>query len=235
MIVLSIDTCDPRGSVAVVTDETVRSIRVHSFDDYSSWLLPATAAALGEAGWAWSSLDLLAVATGPGSFTGVRVGLTAVKAWAEVYAKPVVGVSRLEALASLASHAEWVAATFDAHRGQVFAALYRRCAHGLEAVEPGLVITATALVSLVTEKAGTALVEWVTLDPDVLRSSDNWSERARFGDLVTPCSGSLAVPIARMAAERAKRGEFTDTLALDANYVRRSDAEIFWKGPAHVG
>src|SRR5580704_19770272 len=130
MISLAIDTSDSRGSVAVRRDAvTVVSHRHESTEDYSSWLLPTVDSALREASVGFRDLNLIAVATGPGSFTGVRVGLTVAKAWGEVYGVPLVGVSRLEAIGRLAlpvaSGAGWIAAFYDAHRGQIFAALYR--------------------------------------------------------------------------------------------------------------
>ncbi len=234
MISLAMDTCDARGSVALRLDGVCRSIRIHEADDYSNWLLPAADAVLQEAGCAWPSVGLLAVATGPGSFTGVRIGLTAVKGWAEVYRKRIVGVSRLEAMARIGTHKEWLAPLFDAHRGQVFGALYRRNGKDLQTVEPGLVIAPSALLTLVQQRVGAETVEWPTLDPDLIVACENWAERAEQGDVITPCRGALANAIGELAEERAARGEFTDTLTLDANYVRRSDAEIFWKSPAHV-
>ena len=67
----------------------------------------------------------LAVSTGPGSFTGVRVGFATVKAWAEVYGTRVVGVSRLESMARVGDRSGLVAASYDAQRGQIFGGLYR--------------------------------------------------------------------------------------------------------------
>src|SRR5690242_3310774 len=128
VIVLAIDTCDSRGSVAVLRDATVVKVLAHeSEEDYSSWLLPAVGKSLEGSGLRVQDVDAYAAAAGPGSFTGVRVGLTSVKAWAEVYGKRIVAVSRLEALAAEAlGEAGWVAAFFNAQRGQVFAAIYRR-------------------------------------------------------------------------------------------------------------
>ncbi|HEX9344463.1 MAG TPA: tRNA (adenosine(37)-N6)-threonylcarbamoyltransferase complex dimerization subunit type 1 TsaB, partial [Candidatus Acidoferrum sp.] len=88
MIVLAIDTCDSRGGVAVLRDEAVLKIVAHeSQEDYSSWLLPAVRECLLAGRLQMEDVDAYAVAAGPGSFTGVRVGLTTVKAWAEVYGK----------------------------------------------------------------------------------------------------------------------------------------------------
>ena len=144
VITLAIDTSERRGSVVVRKEGQRAALRHHeSREDYSSWLLPAVDVCLGEATVQMAEVDLLAVCTGPGSFTGVRVGLTTVKAWAEVYGKKLVGVSRLLALARCAEgQAPIVAACYDAQRGQMFAAMYRRKELQLERVEEEMVIEA---------------------------------------------------------------------------------------------
>jgi tRNA threonylcarbamoyladenosine biosynthesis protein TsaB len=84
VIVLAIDTCDARGSVAVLRDEAVLKVVAHDSDqEYSAWLLPAVREALGGSGLQMEDVDAYAAAAGPGSFTGVRVGLATVKAWVE--------------------------------------------------------------------------------------------------------------------------------------------------------
>ena len=116
MNLLALDTCDARGSVSVLRDdEVLQTVEHDTSDDYSIWLLPAIDRALQASGLAFADIDVYVAASGPGSFTGVRVGLTTVKAWAEVTGRPVVGVSRLEALATLAAPAgEFVAAFTNA-------------------------------------------------------------------------------------------------------------------------
>jgi len=190
-----------------------------------------------------ASVDLYAVATGPGSFTGVRVGLTTVKAWCEIYGKPVVGVSRLEALIASggpeAARAErasgapalW-AAFYDAQRGQVFGALYRDEAGGLERVGDEMVIEAERLLEMAEGEGGEGPIHWVSLDPELITGLKGWGERSRRGDVIQRVSPQLATAIGRIAERRAAEGRYSDPLELDANYVRRSDAEIFWKGPA---
>jgi len=113
-----------------------------SAEDYSSWLLPAVGRGLRSAGANLRELDLLAVASGPGSFTGVRVGLTTVKAWAELFGTRVAGVSRLEVMARQAENASgFVPASFDAQRGQVFGGLYKRdVKQGWSLIEQEMVI-----------------------------------------------------------------------------------------------
>ncbi len=235
MITLAVDTCDGRGSVGVRLNGRCVGVRLHEVDEYSSWLLPAVESSLQEAGVSLEELDLLAVANGPGSFTGVRVGLCAVKAWAEVYGKRVVGVSRLEAMAGSVTEEGLVAACFDAHRGQMFAGLYRKGEGKLERVEEEMVVGAEEFVARVKELSGGEVVHWTTLDPKIIEELERWKEMASRGSTLLKCEGGLANAIGKLGEEKATRGEFTDIAELDANYVRRSDAEIYWKGPAYRG
>jgi len=231
---LAIDTTESRGSVAFLRDGETIALTAHKGSaDYSGWLLPAVEEVLERAASRMEDVNLLAVATGPGSFTGLRVGLTTVKAWAEVYGTPVVGVSRLEAMAyrragEVASG--FLAVFYDAQRGQLFGALYRSDGGQLVRVEDERVIPPAEFVKWVAEQTGEQPVTWISLDPELLTSLESWGERSAIGDKVVPCVPNLAAAIGRLAEERARCGMFSDPLALDANYVRRSDAEIFWKG-----
>lgn len=233
MITLAIDTCDRFGSVGLQVNGALLLVRHHADEDYSSWLLPAVESLLTEAGKLYKDVDLFAVATGPGSFTGVRVGLCTVKAWAEVHAKPVVGVSRLAALARQAAHQGLVAAAYDAHRGQLFAGLYRHLPTSWELIEQEMVIAPEEFLAFVQERALGEAVRWVSLQPELIRDLPAWAKHESKGSVLISSDVPLIHRIAELAEEKAARAEFTDVLQLDANYVRRSDAEIFWKGPAH--
>jgi tRNA threonylcarbamoyladenosine biosynthesis protein TsaB len=231
MITLAIDTSDPRGSVALLKDGAVVARRTHdNTQDYSAWLLPAVDAALSEAKTKMEQLDLLAVSTGPGSFTGLRVGLTTVKAWGEVYGKRIVGVSRLEALAHCwEGSSDFVASCYDAQREQLFAGLYRNAPGTLARCGDELVISPEDFVRMVDEQAGNRSLAWITLDPEKLENLEAMKQRTASGDQIIRVSSELARMIGRRAEEEAAKGLFSDSLTLDANYVRRSDAEIFWK------
>jgi tRNA threonylcarbamoyladenosine biosynthesis protein TsaB len=235
MIVLAIDTCDARGSVAVLRDSAVLRVVAHeSQEDYSTWLLPAVRECLGGGELRMEDVDAYAAAAGPGSFTGVRVGLTAVKAWAEVYGKKIVAVSRLEALAAEAvGGTNWVAAFANAQRGQVFGAVYRRTGKGLVRLGDEVVIAPGKFVEAVTEFAKSEQISWVSTDAECVVSEEVWKARELRGERIESVSGVRAPMIGRLGIEALKEGRFTDALTLDANYVRRSDAEIFWKGAAH--
>jgi tRNA threonylcarbamoyladenosine biosynthesis protein TsaB len=104
--VLALDTATPSGSIAVLDDEKVIGVTSTASDEtYSSRLFRQLEFLLAELKRSLQSFDLFAVNSGPGSFTGLRVGLTAAKGWGEVYSKPVIGVSGLEAVAAQSSGA----------------------------------------------------------------------------------------------------------------------------------
>src|SRR5262249_30567234 len=128
VLLLALDTCDARGSIALLRGETVLGEVSHPADlEYSTWLIPAVDALLATHRVSHADLAGYATASGPGSFTGVRVGLTTAKAWSEVYGKPAYPISRLSVLAEMAPESAGFAAAFiDAQRKQIFAALYER-------------------------------------------------------------------------------------------------------------
>ncbi len=232
MFLLALDTCDARGSIALLHDLEVVGQALHpASEDFSSWLLPAIDELLSQNSVSHADLAGYAVTSGPGSFTGVRVGLTTAKAWAEVYGKPIYPVSRLAILADCVPHTAEYAATFiDAQRKQIFAALYRRQADGWRLLGDEAVIDPSEFFHSVRQTAGTSGIVWVSLDPEILTSpmGNNQIPNAAAVLAVTP---PLASQVGLYALKHlAQQG--TDALSLDANYVRRSDAEIFGKKAA---
>jgi tRNA threonylcarbamoyladenosine biosynthesis protein TsaB len=237
VIVLAIDTCDARGSVAALRDASVLKVVAHdSQEDYSSWLLPAVGECLIGASVAIRDVDVYAVAAGPGSFTGVRVGLTTVKAWAEVYGKRIAPISRLEAMAAEAAPGTASVAAFaNAQRGQVFGAVYRRNGKSLVRLGDEMVIAPGKFVEAATEFAKSERISWVSTDAECVIGEDAWKARELLGERIESVSSVCAPMIGLLGMEALKEGRFTDALTLDANYVRRSDAEIFWKGSVAHG
>ena len=221
----------------MLRDDAVLKLVAHeSEEDYSSWLLPAVQECLDGGGFQMEDVDAYTVAAGPGSFTGVRVGLTSVKAWAEVYGKRIAAVSRLEALAVEASAGRaCVAAFFNAQRGQVFGAVYQRSGAGLVRVGDEMVIAPGKFVEAAAEIANDAGISWVSSDAECLVTEEAWKAREMRGERVESVSSVRAPMIGRIGIAALAEGRFTDALALDANYVRRSDAEIFWKGSTAHG
>ena len=130
MRVLALDTTTRAGSVALVDDTLIVEERPGDPSRTHAERLPAELLAVSEAhGVALSSIDIFAVAAGPGSFTGLRIGLATVQGLGFVTGRQIVGVSALEALAQAASRAvaagALVAAWMDAQRREVFSVLYR--------------------------------------------------------------------------------------------------------------
>jgi tRNA threonylcarbamoyladenosine biosynthesis protein TsaB len=260
------DTCDVRGSVALVeiaaatmprseaeTGGCVLSSEAHlSDEDYSTWLLPAVERVLQAAGKRLADVNVVAAAAGPGSFTGIRIALTTAKAWNEVLGLPVAAVSRLEALASECQHsaaahpgdetgAGLVAASCDAQRGQLYGALYRwQSVAGAESVEGAAarlvrlgderVVSPAELIAWASDEAGDEPIAWVSLEPSSLTNDPAWLRRAALGEEVACAPALLASGIAQVASRMAAEGRLTDALSLDANYIRRPDAEVKWKG-----
>src|ERR1700693_2126713 len=135
MLILAIDTSTRMGSAAVLRDaEVLAEVSAYEETAYSSRLFRDIALLQDRANFRMDQVDVFAVAAGPGSFTGLRVGLTAVKAWAEVHGKPIAAISGLEAIAAESligvapnpSNPPFLAPFLDARRGQVFGATYLR-------------------------------------------------------------------------------------------------------------
>jgi tRNA threonylcarbamoyladenosine biosynthesis protein TsaB len=238
MLILAVDTSTRTGSAALLRDaEVLSEISGHEETPYSTRLFRDVALLQERANLRLDQIDVFAVAAGPGSFTGLRVGLTAVKAWAEVHGKPIAAISGLEAIAAGSltgdppsdSNSQFIAPFQDARRGQVFGAIYRKisgAALGLALDSEESILTLEEFLELVKAKSP-ELVEIVSPTPDVLSAT-------RIGDAlpgarVVQVSAALAPAIGRLGFERAKRGDLVDSIWLDANYVRRSDAESSWK------
>jgi tRNA threonylcarbamoyladenosine biosynthesis protein TsaB len=240
VLVLALDTCDSTGSVALLRDSGVLQTAVHdTAEDYSVWLLPAVSRILQAAAVPFHEVTLCAVAAGPGSFTGVRVGLTTAKAWAEVCGMGIAVVSRLEAFASQAVGAEpWVAAFADARRSQFFAALYaRREGSPLQRVGDEMVIAPEKFVAWAVEQAtagagartDSASIRWISPHAQTMAETQAWPARRILGETLESASPVLAPTVGRLGHQLALQGRLTDALTLDANYVRQSDAEVQWR------
>ncbi len=217
MLLLGIDTCGPSGSVALgrvglsgleIVGETALAGR-----SYSATLVAAVKELLEGAGVRLGMLHAIVAVNGPGSFTGVRVGVSAVKGLAEGERTPVTAVSRLEVLAAKAGIGS---AALDAHRHEVFLRLGGPGADARELL--------AGREELAAEKAAEAIGGPVAVCEDaaeeMLRVA--WHE----GELVRTDAPTAADAL-RLCAARVAAGEFVELALLDGNYLRRSDAEIF--------
>ena len=235
MLILALDTSSPSGSLAVLRDEKVIGVvSTATGEVYSSRMFRELEFLLGELPLHTDEFDLFSVAAGPGSFTGLRVGLAAVKGWAEVYAKPIAAVSALEAVAAQAhSNAALIVPVLDARRGQLYFGLYRRTGSGREcrlALDgEEYVMTPAEFFEALRNRAAGAEFAIVTPQPELFSDVLSQSEIANLNARIDPASSVLAPFIGQIGFSLAQRGELADPLTLDANYVRRTDAELHWK------
>ncbi len=211
---MAVDTTTPRGSVALVEGGAARGeVRLTAADSHSRWLVRAIALVVEGLGLAPADVDAWAVATGPGSFTGLRVGLSTVQGLALAAARPCVGISSLDALATLArGSAPHIVALVDAFRDEVYSGAYDAEARPVgeplvgpvEAVLPGLV----GRVAFVGDGAHRFRARIEAAKPDALFPEvDPW----------------LAVTLGRLAASRLARGEGMAPEALRPAYIRGAD------------
>ena len=214
---LLIDTCGSEGSVALADTslaDAVVAVEVLPGRTASERLVPAVRRLMEACGRRLGDLTAVVVAHGPGSFTGVRVGLSAAKGLSEAGGVPLIAVSQLALLAA-GAEGEVVYAVLDAGRGEFYFGEYRGHECLREALLTGEEVLAAAAggtVVVCEAKVAEALAE---LKPRVV---------------VEP----RAEDVLPFAIERASAGRFDEAALLDANYLRRTDAEIFAKPKSAV-
>jgi tRNA threonylcarbamoyladenosine biosynthesis protein TsaB len=228
MLILAIDTSGQSGGITLAEADAMSFRVIESAaiagGTFSAQLIPTLAALLKKHGYGVKDLGGFAVASGPGSFTGLRVGLSAIKGLAETLHKPIATVSVLEALTSLADRDGKIAAAMDAGRKEVFLGLYERSvanpARALLMQREELLTQQDFLAILGIERPTVI----ITSDPTLAELI-----AASHSTVVVVTSPGSEV-IARIGAGKLLAGETVSVEALDANYLRRSDAEIFFKG-----
>jgi tRNA threonylcarbamoyladenosine biosynthesis protein TsaB len=221
MLILSIDTSGKNGSVALARGdadnfELIAASPVEG-GTFSAQLIPQIARLLSENNLKKSDIDAFAAATGPGSFTGLRIGLTAVKGLAEILRKPIAAVSVLEACV-LKSGIQYddarVFAALDAQRNEVYLGEYM-VNKGRASCIDELLVTREEFAKRVQGKVA------VTPDGDLAKVARS--------AVVLRIERPNSADIARIGLQKIARGETVSVEDLDANYIRRSDAEIFAK------
>jgi tRNA threonylcarbamoyladenosine biosynthesis protein TsaB len=221
MWILAIDTAGSNGSVALLGDGKAHELVPLAGRTYSEQLMPQISALLARHSLDKRAVDAFAVCSGPGSFTGLRVGLSTVKALAEITQKPIAAVSLLEALAWTGPADGQVIAALDAMRGEVYVGEY-------EVRENALPKLLREVLMLVQEFAAETQISG---NPRVLTPDEAIATALRArGQAVQVVARPQSDVIGRIGALKIAAGLVTSPEALDANYIRRSDAEIFSKG-----
>jgi tRNA threonylcarbamoyladenosine biosynthesis protein TsaB len=214
---LALDTTGEFGSIALSQgDCIIEEVPLHSPEGFAHIVFGEIRHVLDRHGLTLQGLDGFASASGPGSFTGVRVGLTAAKGLAEATGRRVVSVSNLEALAWFGTRS-MRATLLDARRGEIYGAVF------------------DASLTPVCEEVVTPLSAWLATLPkgDIEIITSGYSLPGHTTQIpVVDAGRTLAGAIARIAAGRWAAGLAKDPAEIDANYVRRSDAELLWKVPS---
>ena len=224
-LLLAVDTSGKNGSLALArvtpgqSEIDVLEVVPLAGGAFSAQLVPQIAAVLEKHGYGKSDLGAFAVANGPGSFTGLRVGLAAIKALAEALRKPIAAISLLEAVACSGAARGRVLAALDALRGDVYVGDYE--------LGPQVLMHAhmhsERLLSreeFVAEAKGKLVVT-----PDAALAETVRAAGIEVDLIEYPNSGVIA----RLGWEHLQRGETVRSEDLEANYIRHSDAEIFSK------
>jgi tRNA threonylcarbamoyladenosine biosynthesis protein TsaB len=216
MVLLGIDTSGKQGSIALARIEPPESPHVLGVVDlvggtFSAQLVPQIAALLAQHEVAKEEIGGFIVVSGPGSFTGLRVGLAAIKALAEILAKPIVPISLLQIIGSLAGLTGMVA--IDAGRNEAYVGAF------------------DGATGQIGEERLVSLNELTQISPGltVITCDANLASQARGnGREVKEILRPRADAVIRAGWRRIKSGQVVTPEALEANYIRRSDAEIFF-------
>ena len=222
MLLLGIDSSGRQGSVALMKaqEAELRLLELETMAGgrYSELLLHAIDNLLTKHGVARSELGLIGVASGPGSFTGLRVGIATVKGVAEVLETPVVAVSVLEAIALRSGAQGHVIAALDAQRSELFFGEYEiaSAAQMAEKLNEDVASIADFAARMKTSQQR-------IFTPDKKLAVRLEEAGASVEEIAAPTAGDIA----RIAYGRFLAGERTELASLDANYLRRSDAELF--------
>ena len=232
MLILGIDTSGRQGSVALLQSqqtqgaesENVTTVELETLGEgrASELLVPAIDTMLARCGVEKRSLSLIAVASGPGSFTGLRVAVATAKGLAEALAIPAVPVSVLEAVALASSFQGTVIAALDAQRGELFFGEYyvESGGAGAQRLREGIAAMDDFLARLPSP------LQIVIVTPDPALAVRIREASAKPALEVSEVRRPTAEDFARIAYRKFLAGERPDVAAFDANYLRRSDAEI---------
>ena len=245
MLILAIDTTSEVGGAAIFRDHVclARIANDGPANRYSVSLFSMVDQAIEEAKArhgvpvrGLADMGLIAVANGPGSFTGIRVGLAAALGWAKAFGLPVRGVSVLEALVDAAQiRTDWATSILDAHRGEFFVGLFHRQPKEDTGYQPcylpadeGRLLKREELDPFLASRLPEAVGATCVVrehDRAALTLRENLSSSFQWQAV----TGTLVEAVARLGFRDYRTGKQQAAGDLDAHYIRRPDAELYWK------
>lgn len=227
MLVLAIDTVTLAGSAALYQDGLLASCFLHTKKTHSERLLPMIDFLLQSIDLTLKDIDLITVVNGPGSFTGIRIGVTTAKTLAQMLHKPLAAVNTLEVLAAnIASEKDLICPVLDARKKEVYTACYKRDENGelLELLEPAA-LPVQKLLEFLQDR-----------DEDIWFVGDGlgvYGEElgAALGRRFKMAPDHLKLPNAAAAAELGLKTwhKGLQQGTVEPLYLRRSEAEIAWE------
>jgi tRNA threonylcarbamoyladenosine biosynthesis protein TsaB len=220
--VLAVETSTRAGGVALLEDERVRGEYLLDVSaTHSERLMPAVDRLLADVGWAAADLQGLAVAVGPGSFTGLRIGLSAVKGLGLALGLPIAAVPTLDAMASALPFAALpICPILDARKGEVYCSLYRWDGSGVQREWEYLALAPDRLAARLTE-------------PVILLGDGSALVRTPHGRLAPPHRRlPSAAAVAVLGLDRLTAGQTVSAAELVPIYLRPSEAELKRGGAA---
>jgi len=223
MRILSVDTSTAACSIVLSEDGKLKGeINTESEETHSVRLLPGIDTLLRSCGCTIKDIDAFAVICGPGSFTGVRIGLTTIKGLAESLAKPTIPVTAFEAWVEKVPEQQGILVpVIDARRGEVYGGVFSRNGEATELLLPGRVEKISEFLASIAHPQACFVGGGAAVYEDLIVTRSGW--RVLNGDLF------LGRAVSRIAFRRAEGRDFVPAAELQAYYLRRPDAELKWK------
>ncbi|MBI4847453.1 MAG: tRNA (adenosine(37)-N6)-threonylcarbamoyltransferase complex dimerization subunit type 1 TsaB [Nitrospirae bacterium] len=228
MKILAIETATVAGSIAILDDNTglIAEIRVDVKVVHAERLMPSIQWLMNAAGVSINEIDAFAVSIGPGSFTGLRIGLSTAKGFAYATGKPLVPVPTLDAFARTLPFCSYtICPMLDARRNEVYAGLYRWDGGICGKVLPETAISPAELLQQIngpTVFMGEGAKIYKGLILDSVKEFAVFAPASRMSP--------SASTVAEIAVEKLKEGTTADPVSLAPFYIRKSEAELRWKG-----
>ena len=229
MIILSIDSSAPVAGIAVSDGKKLLGeVMINTQNTHSEKLMPMVAQLLHDLQMNIQQIDAVAITCGPGSFTGLRIGMATAKGIVQGGNKKLIAIPTLDTLAQNLNHYPGIICPImNAQKKQVYTAIYKSTEIGMERLSDYQAIEAETLAEQLLALGETV---WFTGDgvdafADVFRAKLGAQCRLADGNTVLPRAGALAM----LAAERAEQEQFDDLYQAELIYIRKSEAEVQWE------
>ena len=229
MIILSIDSSTPVAGIAVSDGmQLLGEITLNTKNTHSEKLMPLVKHLLDELALSVNDLDAIAVTQGPGSFTGLRIGMATAKGLAQGAGKKLIAVPTLDCLAqNLLHYPGIICPIMNAQKKQVYTAIYRSGRDKLERLSDYQAIAVEQLAAQLKEQkediwfVGDGVAAFADMFQELLGDACRFAD----GHNILPRAGALAM----LAAERASEEQFDDLYQAELIYIRKSEAEVQWE------